>query len=65
MHPQYIIDTAGRKLVVLSVSEFDSLMDELDLSEDIKLFDRAVLANEPSVPAEETFKKLDKTQSKQ
>ena len=60
VHPQYITGTAGQKLVVLPISEFDSLMEELDQREDIRLFDMAVLANEPSVSAVEAFTKLDK-----
>ena len=41
IHPQYITDTAGQKLVVLSLNEFDSIMEELEEHEDIKLYDNA------------------------
>ena len=41
VHPQYIIDTAGKKLVVLPLSEFDTLMEELEELEDIRLYDEA------------------------
>jgi PHD/YefM family antitoxin component YafN of YafNO toxin-antitoxin module len=42
LHPQYIKDANGDKsLVVLPASEFDSLMEELEDVEDIRLYDEA------------------------
>ena len=41
IHPQYITDTAGEKLVILSQHEFDNLMEELEDLEDIRLYDEA------------------------
>jgi PHD/YefM family antitoxin component YafN of YafNO toxin-antitoxin module len=41
VHPQYITDTAGKKLVVLPLKEFDKLMEHLDDLEDVRLFDEA------------------------
>lgn len=42
VHPQYIKDTKGNKsLVVLTVQEFESLMEELEELEDIRLYDDA------------------------
>jgi PHD/YefM family antitoxin component YafN of YafNO toxin-antitoxin module len=41
IHPQFLTDTAGQKLVVLSLREFDSIMEELEDLEDIRLFDQA------------------------
>ena len=42
VHPQYIKDTKGNKsLVVLPVQEFESLMEELEELEDIRLYDEA------------------------
>ena len=41
LHPQYIKDTAGKNLVILSQKEFDILMEELEEFEDIKLYDQA------------------------
>ena len=37
--PQYIKDTAGRKMVVLPEKDFEKLMDELDELDDIRLYD--------------------------
>ncbi|CAN5558062.1 hypothetical protein BH10BAC3_BH10BAC3_06040 [soil metagenome] len=41
VHPQFITDTAGQKLVILPQKEFDTIMDELDELEDIRLYDEA------------------------
>lgn len=42
IHPQYIKDINGNKsLVILSASEFDAIMQELEELEDIKLYDEA------------------------
>jgi len=60
VNPQYITDGTGKKLsVVISISEFNSLMEELDELEDIRLYDEAKAANEPSIPIEDAFKLLD------
>ena len=42
VHPQYITDNAGKKMVVLPAKEFDTLMEELEELEDIKLYDEAM-----------------------
>ncbi len=42
VHPQYIKDANGEKsLVVLPAKEFDSLMEELEEMEDVRLYDEA------------------------
>ena len=42
IHPQYIKDSNGEKsLVVLPAKEFESLMDEREELEDIRLYDEA------------------------
>jgi len=42
LHPQYITDTAGKKMVVLSTKEFNSLIEELEDIEDVRLYDQAM-----------------------
>jgi len=56
IHPQYITDSVGKKLVVLSINEFNSIMEEL---EDIRLYDEAKKDNEPSIPLDEAFKMIE------
>jgi len=60
IHPQYITDTAGKKMVILPANEFDSLMEELEEIEDIKLFDEA-LKNDTGerIPMEEAFRMIE------
>jgi PHD/YefM family antitoxin component YafN of YafNO toxin-antitoxin module len=42
VHPQYIKDTNGNSsLVVLPIHEFESIMEELEELEDIRLYDEA------------------------
>lgn len=42
VHPQYIKDANGQKLlVILPVKEFDTIIEELEELEDIKLYDQA------------------------
>lgn len=42
IHPQYIKDANGNpSLVVLPAQEFESMMDELEELDDIRLFDEA------------------------
>lgn len=42
VHPQYITDNAGKKIsVVLSMKDFEAIMEELEELEDIKLYDEA------------------------
>jgi PHD/YefM family antitoxin component YafN of YafNO toxin-antitoxin module len=42
LHPQYIKDTNGEKsLVVLPTIEFETLMEELEELQDIRLYDEA------------------------
>jgi len=43
LHPQYIKDANGNKvMVVLPVEEFNSIIDELEELEDIRLYDEAM-----------------------
>ncbi len=39
VHPQYITDTSGSKLVVLSSKEFDSMIDAIEELDDIQAYD--------------------------
>lgn len=41
LHPQYIKDTAGENMVVLPQIEFETLLEELEELEDIRLYDEA------------------------
>lgn len=56
IRPQFITDNKGKKTgVILSMKEFESILEELEELEDIRLYDEAKEANEPSIPIEEAF----------
>lgn len=61
VHPQYITDKEGNKIsVVLPIREFESLLEELEEMEDIKLYDEVKALNELSTPIDEAFKNIEK-----
>lgn len=42
LHPQYITDKEGNRIsVVLPINDFNSILEELEELEDIKLYDEA------------------------
>jgi len=50
IHPQYITDSAGKKIsAILPMKEFKTIMEELEELEDIKLYDASKNDNEPAV----------------
>jgi hypothetical protein len=62
LHPQYITDTTGKKhAVVLPIKEYTLLLEEL---EDIKLYDAVKAKNEPSIPIDEAFKRIEAKRKK-
>jgi len=43
LNPQYVTDKQGKKVAVqLSVKEYEFLLDELELKEDVKAYDKAM-----------------------
>lgn len=65
VHPQYITDTAGKKLVVLPMKEFKTLMEELEDLEDIKLYDEAKKNDTGErIPMKEAFKMIEAKRKK-
>jgi PHD/YefM family antitoxin component YafN of YafNO toxin-antitoxin module len=65
VHPQYIKDTAGKNLVILPQNEFDSLMEELEDLEDVRLYDEAKKNDTGErVPMEEAFKVIEDKRNK-
>jgi hypothetical protein len=60
LHPQFITDNSGKKIsVVLPMKDFQAIIEELEELEDIKLYDDAKNSNEPSLPIDEAFKKIE------
>lgn len=59
LSPQYIKDTAGKKLVVLPAKQLDSIMEELEDLEDIKRYDAAKKRKQSFVDADTAFKQIE------
>lgn len=60
LHPKYIIDETGNKsAVVLSIREYDKLIEELEDMEDIKLYDEGKADKSPSMPIDEVFRAIE------
>ncbi len=56
IYPQFIKDSAGENLVVLSQREFDTLMEDIEELEDIRLYDEAKKQDgDEKIPAEDAF----------
>ncbi len=60
INPQYIIDKKGKRIsVVIPVSEFETILGELEELEDIRLYDEAKTVNEPSIPIDKAFEMIE------
>ncbi len=58
IHPQYITDEQGKRVsVVLSMQQWQQLLDELDELDDIRLYDAVKLRNEPTTSLADYRKK--------
>lgn len=56
LSPQYITDESGKKLsVVLSIEEYEALLEELEELEDIRLFDEGKQEKGASLSLDEAF----------
>lgn len=61
VHPQYVTDSNGKKIsVIIPLDEYNTLMEELEELEDIRLYDEAKKVNEVSIPVDEAFKMIEK-----
>jgi PHD/YefM family antitoxin component YafN of YafNO toxin-antitoxin module len=65
LHPKYITDDNGNKdAVILPIKEYNQLLEELEEMEDVRLYDEAKAANEPSIPIDEAFKIIEAERKK-
>jgi PHD/YefM family antitoxin component YafN of YafNO toxin-antitoxin module len=64
INPQYIKDTAGKKLVVLPEKQFEKMMEELEELEDIKRYDAAKKRKQVYLDADTAFKKIEAKRKK-
>jgi hypothetical protein len=48
--PQYLVDDKGKKIfVVLPISNYEKILEELEEIEDVKMYDKAKLRKESSI----------------
>lgn len=64
LSPQYIKDTAGKKLVVLPAKQFNNIIEELEELEDIKRYDAAKKKKQVFTDAATAFKQIDAKRKK-
>ncbi len=65
LYPQYIKDTAGKSLVILPQNEFESLLEDLEDLEDIRLYDEAKKNDTGErIPMEEAFEMIEAKREK-
>jgi len=60
METKYITDKKGKKIaVILSIEDYQKMLDELETAEDVKLYDKSKKDFEESIVAEEAFKLIE------
>ena len=58
VHPEYVVDKERRtKAVLLPVSEWDQVVEELD---DIRAFDKAKASSEENIPFDQAVREIQK-----
>jgi len=59
LHPEYLVDEQQRrKAVVLSVAEWERVIEELEDLDDIRAFDRAKSGSQDAVPLERAVREI-------
>ena len=57
LHENYLINNSGDKVaVMLSIKDYDKLLEAVEELEDIKAYDKAKAAKEPTIPLREAIK---------
>ncbi len=65
MKTQYVTDDHGKKLaVILPISEYNKMVDDLEELEDIKLYDKAKKGKQEFVDADQAFKEIEEARRK-
>ena len=60
MKTQYITDDSGKKMsVILSIRDYEKIMEELEELEDIKAYDRAKNRKSEPIPFEQALKEIE------
>jgi len=63
LNPQFITDSGGkRKSVILSLKEYEHLLEQLEDAEDVRLYDEAKRDKTPPTPFEDYLKEFEARQ---
>ncbi len=61
MAERYLVDDQGKTVaVVLSIEEYNLIVDDLDELDDIRAFDEAEASGEAAIPAEQAFAEIER-----
>ena len=61
MKTQFITNDSGKKIaVILPISRYRKMIEELEELDDIKVYDEAKKDNEPSIHIDEAFEMIEK-----
>jgi len=65
IHPNFITDNAGNKIsAVLPIKEFNSIIDQLEELEDIRLYDESKNDNSPAVSRSKALQLIEEERRK-
>lgn len=60
INPQFITDSKGKKTsVLLTIKEFNAILEQLEELEDIKLYDKAKASDDEVLPIDEAFRLIE------
>ena len=59
LHPQYVTEAGGKHMVVLPRAEFEQLLEELKIWDDLWTADKAKAQGETAILLEQAFAELD------
>lgn len=64
LHPQYTTDARGEQVVVLPRDEYERLLEELEIRDDIRAAQEAEAEGGTPIPLEQMLSEVDKSQPK-
>ncbi len=60
LHPQYVVNKRGKEIaVLLPLDEYEFLLEELEMRDDVRAADQAKAKGEAPIPLEQALAQLD------
>ena len=64
MRTQFVTDDNGKKLAaIIPMKRYNKILDDLDMLEDIKLYDKAKQGKQEFIDAEQAFKEIEENRT--